>query len=292
MTREQAKGFLERGDYKPLMVVAADTMRRLYEDGNLIEVLPHDIWYRDGVARTIMTAARLGIGWLLLTDAADRKFRSNALMTLERQRRLARQGIDTDPLIEVTRRFCSRLQEYGVSAQLAVPGSPETQSAAVPRNCGSIGVIHIPHGLIRCISVCQRTLDRREMGQDGMWQKETYTDYPTCYSVLDARVTQGFPEDILIKSVRRKSFPLFGKVTEIRWQGNDCGFGIIGPLNADSSLKPPMLKDYDVYIQADPRHQCWSLGPRVFDTLDWPSSILRSGPPPIKRKPTLPWRNW
>ena len=29
----------------------------------------------------------------------------------------------------------------------------------------------------------------------------------------------------------------------------------------------------------------------MFDILDWPSSILKSGPPPIKPKPTLPWRN-
>ena len=101
ISREQARQFVNRGDYKPLLVVPADTMVRLCEERTLVNVLPDDIREedRDGVARTIITAMKLGMAWPLGSDRANKELRSDALMALSRQRaraELAKQGIDTE----------------------------------------------------------------------------------------------------------------------------------------------------------------------------------------------------
>ena len=44
LTRDQASGFVERGNYQPLMVVPIETMRSLCESGELAEVLPDSVF--------------------------------------------------------------------------------------------------------------------------------------------------------------------------------------------------------------------------------------------------------
>jgi hypothetical protein len=60
-----------------------------------------------------------------------------------------------------------------------------------------------------------------------------------------------------IKSVRKKAFPLFGKVVDLHWKGKDSGLGIINRLNGDILIKRPIMKSRDVLIRAHGKHGCW-----------------------------------
>ena len=156
--------------------------------------------------------------------------------------------------VGVARALSQCLQEYGVDARLAGPGSPGKQTDDVPN-----GVIVISQGPIRRIDLYERTDIWGQNQETG--HESTRTDYPTRYIVPDVRLTPGFPQDFVIRTVHRKRVPFFGKVVDIRWQGNDCGLGIIDRLNEDSSLKLPIIRDRDVSIEANPRRQCWNHGP-------------------------------
>ena len=78
------------------------------------------------------------------------------------------------------------------------------------------------------------------------------------YGVPDLKVALGFPR-VKIKSVRVTDFPLFGKIVDMRWEGNDFGLGVIESLNGEIPLKRPIMETHDVEIRAYPEHGCWVL---------------------------------
>ena len=69
------------------------------------------------------------------------------------------------------------------------------------------------------------------------------------YVVPDPRLGLDSPE-MKIKSVRKKTFPLFGRVVDLHWKGNDLGLGIIDRLNSDISIKRTLMHTDDVIIRA------------------------------------------
>jgi hypothetical protein len=44
-------------------------------------------------------------------------------------------------------------------------------------------------------------------------------------------------QELKIKTVRKKTFPLFGKVVGVTWRGNDQGTGLVDVLSADEAVK-------------------------------------------------------
>jgi len=61
--------------------------------------------------------------------------------------------------------------------------------------------------------------------------------YYTAYIIPDSRQIPM----VSFRSVRVRSFPIFGRVVDVRWQGDDKGTGAIGRLAADLELKAEIV---------------------------------------------------
>ena len=145
--------------------------------------------------------------------------------------------------------ICAGLRALGVDAKMAVRGRAEEHSSA---GTFSLGVIDIPEGPIRWVNVYRVEGDRRT------GPPEYYTEY----GVPDPRLNMNSPWTE-IKSVRKKNFPLVGKVVDLHWEGKDNGLGIILRLNSDTSIKEPIMKSGDVKISNHRYLRCWIISPSV-----------------------------
>ena len=132
--------------------------------------------------------------------------------------------------------LCAGLQAIGVDARTAERGRPEEKTGR-----GSLGVIDIGRGPIRWINV--RVYDQGEN-----------TVHITEYGVPDSR---HLPE-IEIDSVRVKTFPVFGRVIDVRWQGKDLGLRIVERLSSDAAIKGAIIGSGDeVAVVARGDHGGW-----------------------------------
>ena len=144
------------------------------------------------------------------------------------------------------------LQALGIDAQVAERGRLEEKIGG----WGSLGLIDIPKGPISWVNV------RKEI-QSGEYG--TSIDYYIDYGIPDPRLGPASPE-IYIYSVRKKTFPLVGKVVDLHWEGRasflspigKLGARIINRLKSDILIKYPLIKEsYDVKIRASGDHGCW-----------------------------------
>ena len=125
----------------------------------------------------------------------------------------------------------------------------------------SLGVIDIPEGAIRWINVLK---------QDG-----GKNNPPKWWLVM------GIPFDgagatgqkISIKTVRKKSFPLFGKVVDVTWKGDDGVSGLINTLSEDTATKELSKKIGNLAIKSQlERFRGWTLtSDKIFNptSQDW-----------------------
>ena len=144
-------------------------------------------------------------------------------------------------------KLCAGLRAMGVGAWMAERGRPEEKTGK-----GSLGVIDIGQGPIRWVNV-------REVGDSEN------TAYMTEYGVPDQR---HLPQ-LQIRSVRVKTFPVFGRVIDVRWKGNDLGLGIAQRLSNDESIRGAIMGTRDeVTVQACSYLGCWLI---VRDTEAAPS---------------------
>ncbi len=140
-------------------------------------------------------------------------------------------------------KICNSLQVLGIDAQMAERGRPEEKIGGKD----SLGLIDIPEGPISWVNV------RKEYsgGESGS------TDYYTDYGVPDPRLGTNF-KGAVIFTHRKKKFPLFGKVVDLYWEGNDFSdLGIIDRMNSDISIKHPIMETRDVEIWPHDDHGCW-----------------------------------
>jgi hypothetical protein len=158
----------------------------------------------------------------------------------------------------------ARLRMLGIDAQMAARGRAEENIGGSPRDSTdiftgtsqeSLGLIDIPKGPIRWVNVF------RELRNSGYSQTAYYY---TLYGVPDPELGPAFPR-VRIKSVRVKSFPLVGRVVDLRWEGEDFGLGIISRLNSDYELKHPIMNSRDVIIRAHGDRNCWILSTKTRD---------------------------
>jgi len=155
-------------------------------------------------------------------------------------------------------RICAGLRMLEIDARMAARGQVEEKVVGK----GSLGIIHVPDGPIRWINV------RKETHSSGQYGSTTY--YYTEYGVPDSILGPDSP-GAQIETVRVKSFPLFGKVVDLRWKGWDSDLGIIGRLNSDAQLKQQIMESRDMTITAIGGYSCWIMSTQ---TRDVPSGEL------------------
>ena len=112
----------------------------------------------------------------------------------------------------------------------------------------SLGVIDIPEGSIRWINIL-----KKDPSKDSPPQWWVVMGIPDEKSRSNHRTMK-------IKTVRNKSFPLFGKVVDVIWKGKDGGTGLVNTLSTDSSTKTlaERIGNLEIKSQAE-RFQGWTL---------------------------------
>jgi len=159
-------------------------------------------------------------------------------------------------------RLCAALCAMGIDARLAERGRVEEKIGGG----SSLGVIDVPEGPIRWVNV--RTVTTGGGGPYGGSSTSYYTDY----GVPDPRLEPDSQEPFM-HSARKKTFPVFGQVVDVQWEGEDWGTGVIDRLNSDHQLKHPIMESHDVTIEAIGDYGCWIISTK---TCDIPSEELLS----------------
>ena len=112
----------------------------------------------------------------------------------------------------------------------------------------SLGVIDIADGPIKWINILKK--DRSDKSPPKWW------------------IVMGIPNSfegssiskIKIKTVRKKSFPLFGKVVDVNWEGDDSVSGLINTLSQDTDIKELSKKIGNLEIKSQSEEfQGWTL---------------------------------
>ena len=139
------------------------------------------------------------------------------------------------------------LNSLGVKAEMVERGRAEEkiENSWYQR---SLGVIDILEGSIRWINILKK--DRQKHSPPRWW------------------VVLGIPVDgpvstrqqAKIKTIRKKSFPLFGKVVDVIWKGDDGGTGLVDTLSRDIPTKTlaKRIGNLEIKSQSD-RFQGWTL---------------------------------
>ena len=139
------------------------------------------------------------------------------------------------------------LHALGIDATMAERERPEEkiQNAWTNR---SQGIIDVQEGSIRWVNCLK---------QDG----SQYSP-PQWWTVFGLPDERPFSEQraVKIKIVRSKSFPLFGKVVDVTWQGEDYATRLISVLANDPAVKSFVKKTGDVEIESHAEgFQGWSV---------------------------------
>ncbi len=116
------------------------------------------------------------------------------------------------------------LRSAGVKAEMAERGRAEekVENSWYQR---SLGVIDILEGSIRWINILKK--DGSNHSPPRWW---------VVLGIPDERPTFT-RQQIKIKTVRKKTFPLFGKVVDVIWKGYDGSTGLINTLSKDAPTK-------------------------------------------------------
>jgi hypothetical protein len=89
----------------------------------------------------------------------------------------------------------------------------------------SLGIIDIPEGLVRWINILKK---------DG--SKNSPPQWWVILGIPDERPLSNH-KAVDIKTIRKKTFPLFGKVVDVTWKGNDHHTGLVQFLSNDEAVK-------------------------------------------------------
>jgi hypothetical protein len=89
----------------------------------------------------------------------------------------------------------------------------------------SLGIIDIPEGLVRWINILKK---------DG--SKNSPPQWWVVLCIPDERPLSNH-KAVDIKTIRKKTFPLFGKVVDVTWKGNDHHTGLVEFLSNDEAVK-------------------------------------------------------
>ena len=129
-------------------------------------------------------------------------------------------------------RIYKTLQNMGISAQMAERGRSEEEVGLRPY-FKSLGLIDIRESPISWINVIRKRITH-------------ITEYFLNYCMPDSRLSQVSPE-VLFKTSHKRKFLVFGKISDLTWEGKDSDTGIINQLNSDSVLKEAVINSKVVY---------------------------------------------
>jgi len=146
-------------------------------------------------------------------------------------------------------KMCAHLRAMGVDAQLAPRGRPE-EDGLWPELQQSLGLIDIEERSIHWAHVLKDM-----QGRSGPL-------YSVDYGVPDPR---NLPR-LMVVAVRVKTFPLFGRVINIRWkvsQGGNCAKGIAQNLTDDKAVETAIIDTFrfgeELFVAADPERGYWKI---------------------------------
>ena len=116
------------------------------------------------------------------------------------------------------------LNSLGIRAELAERGRAEEkiENSWYQR---SLGIIDLPEGLVRWINILKKDGSSRSPPQ--WW---------VILGIPDERPLTNH-KAVDIKTIRKKTFPLFGKVVDVTWKGNDYHTGLVQALSNDAAVK-------------------------------------------------------
>ena len=118
--------------------------------------------------------------------------------------------------------LAERLNTIGVTATLSERGRPE-EKVGNRRFRRSLGIIDIAdEGLVKWINIIKQ--DRQKDSPPRWW---FYLGVPTDKPLPKSR-------SVNIKTKRKKSFPLFGKIIGVTWKGQDRNHGLANKLSNDT----------------------------------------------------------
>jgi len=129
------------------------------------------------------------------------------------------------------------LNELGIAATMAERGRPEEKFQDDFWN-RSQGIIDVPTGSVRWVNCLK---------QDG----SQYSP-PQWWAVFGIPDERRFSEQraVKIKTVRKKSIPLFGKVVDVTWQGEDHASRLLSAFANDPVVKSFVKKTGDMEIES------------------------------------------
>lgn len=116
------------------------------------------------------------------------------------------------------------LNSLGIRADLAERGRTEEkiENSWYQR---SLGIIDIQEGLVRWINILKKDASKNSP--------------PLWWVVLCIPDKRPVPNHhvVDIKTIRKKSFPLFGRVVDVTWKGDDHHTGLTEVLSSDEAVK-------------------------------------------------------
>ena len=121
-------------------------------------------------------------------------------------------------------KLSQNLNSLGIIAYLAKRGRMEEkiENSWYQR---SLGIIDIPEGLVRWINILKK---------DG-----SKNNPPQWWVILGIPDERPLPKHkaVNINTIRKKTFPLIGRVVDVNWKGRDHGSGLIDVLSNDEAVK-------------------------------------------------------
>jgi hypothetical protein len=114
----------------------------------------------------------------------------------------------------------------GIKAVMADRGRPEEKIRASLFGMGSMGIIDLPdESLVSWINVVR--IKRRD--------KNGPARYRTVFGIPDDTIPLQHKQ-IKIKTIRKKNFPIFGKIVDVYWRGNDSSLGLVEKFSEDQQI--------------------------------------------------------
>jgi hypothetical protein len=116
------------------------------------------------------------------------------------------------------------LNAIGIRANLAERGRAEekVENSWYQR---SLGIIDVPEGLVSWINILKK--DRTRYSPPQWW---------VILGIPDERPLTNH-KAVDIRTIRKKTLPLFGKVVDVTWKGNDHHTGLVQCLSNDEAVK-------------------------------------------------------
>ncbi|MBI2830447.1 MAG: hypothetical protein HYX81_04730 [Chloroflexi bacterium] len=78
---------------------------------------------------------------------------------------------------------------------------------------------------------------------------------------------------IEVQSKWKQTFPIFGRISDVHWEGDDGSTGIVQRLTSDDTIKTSIMYSCEVTVQSRPEHECWLI---VQKRLSWNSPLYKA----------------